>query len=131
MVLSILVLMSIVGGQMDTSLILFSILVVSVVMWSLILICKAILHFTQWRGRRAHMVAMFVMTMIPLYFWIDVELETDTSFSYQLNDSSVQTFDFAIGGVIAMAIVALIGAMCMWVYWRCFVRDSIEANPSD
>jgi len=130
MVLGVLVVMAVFGGQMDISLILFSTVVVSVVMWGLILISKGILHFAPWRGLRAHLTVIFLVTMIPLLLWNDVKLEPDTSFSYQLNGNSVQTFDFAIGGVIAMALVASISAMCMWIFLRFFARSRIESNPS-
>ena len=131
MVLSFFVVMVAIGERMDASIILFSTLLVFVVIWVLILISKGILLFTPWQSRGAHLTVMFVTTMIPLLWFDDIELEPDAGFSYQLNDGPVQTFDFAIGGIIAMALIALISAMCMWVFWRLFVRGRAECTPSD
>lgn len=131
MLLSVLVLLATFGEQVDTYLVLFSTVVVSVAIWVLILISKGILHFTPWRGRRAHLTVMFVITMIPQLLLNEVEFETDTSFSYQVNDQGVQTYDFALGGIAAMALVALISAMCMWVYWHFFVRDREARTPGE
>ena len=131
MVLGILVTMAAFGGRMDAYLVLFATVVTSVAIWVLILISKGILHFTPWRSRRAHLTVMFVTTMIPQLLWNEVEFETDTSFSYQVNDQTVQTYDFALGGIVAMALVALMSAMCMWIFWHFFVRDREAHTPSE
>lgn len=131
MVLGMLGLMTAFSGRMDAYLVLFAAVVTSVAIWVLILISKGILHFTPWRGRRAHLTVMFVTTMIPQLLWNEVEFETDTSFSYQVNGQTVQTYDFAIGGIVAMALVALMGAMCMWVFWHFFVRDREAHTPGE
>ena len=130
LVLGVLLSMSVFGERPDAILVLFASVLVSSVVWLLILISKAILHFMPWRGWGAHVTTMFGLTMVPLLLWDPVELKPDTRLSYQANEPAAQTFEFAIGGIIAMALVSFISAMCMWIFWRFFVRDRNEADPS-
>ena len=87
-------------------------------------------------GRRcfAHRrsVVLSLVTFIPPFlFWNDAEMIPDTSISYQLNDNEVQTFEFAIGGLIENTIIASISAMCMWVFWYFLVRDRVECDAGE
>ena len=127
MVVCLLAFMAILDEPLETGFILFVAALTTVAIWLFILVSKIILYLVGWQSLRAHLVVMFVLTLAPQVLWSivwsDVEYETDLTFSYQVNESSTQTIDLAVGGYIAMAILSAVGALCMWVFWTLFSRD--------
>lgn len=131
-VLGLLAAMWAVGEAMDTTFILFAALFLFAMTWMLILVSKILLYILPWKNLRAHLTVMYVVTFTALWFFVgSVEYVPDTTVAYHVNDQQGQTFNFALGGTLAQAIVAALGALCMRIYWHHFKRIRVESVDGD
>ncbi len=91
-------------------------------------LAKGALFLLSRTSLTAHVVAMFLITFIPMlsvYFFVD--FIPDARFALDVNDSETVNAEFSIAGVLIALFCGLVNALLMAVYWRIAVRDTDDA----